>query len=394
MQLALTNTLSVFFFFKLQVSDSQTFGSGGTTGAAAVVNSSDSSCFNANQNVQPDFFYNLDPNNQIVQCTSSRIWWAPANVTGNPTFYGVIPGGDSFEIPFSNPTQKADEGTGFNWVPPVRGGTTFMLGAGDNRGLGSGGSVTYIVAAGNSDTSCLNSTSPSSTAGSPAGGSYPTSTQEAENGGTNSSGKTDTGAIVGGVIGGVVALLALVLVWLFFVRRRRVNRSRGGEKPDLFTDNERPDGEAPAGGYVQPEPYIVPPAHPAPSSEAESGTTAPGSRYGYGVGTGAGAAAATAGGRAGAGSRLSVFSEGQTEGGDSTYLHLETPHTSEAGTSAGASASAASRKGGAPPVLRPVNIIQHEDAGAPPERESNDAEGEEPETVELPPAYTNIRKDA
>ena len=37
--------------------------------------------------------------------------------------------------------------------------------------------------------------------------------------------------------------------------------------------------------------------------------------------------------------------------------------------------------------LRPVNIIQHDDAG--PSEEPTSAG--EPETIELPPAYTNIR---
>ena len=40
-----------------------------------------------------------------------------------------------------------------------------------------------------------------------------------------------------------------------------------------------------------------------------------------------------------------------------------------------------------PSPLRPVNVIQHEDAGP-----SLPADTAEPETVELPPAYTNIRK--
>jgi hypothetical protein len=40
-----------------------------------------------------------------------------------------------------------------------------------------------------------------------------------------------------------------------------------------------------------------------------------------------------------------------------------------------------------PPSLRPVNVIQHEDAGP-----SLPADNQEAETVELPPAYTNIRK--
>jgi hypothetical protein len=46
------------------------------------------------------------------------------------------------------------------------------------------------------------------------------------------------------------------------------------------------------------------------------------------------------------------------------------------------------RKSAAIPQLRPVNIIQHDDAGP-----SEDLSGEAgSETIELPPAYTNIRQ--
>lgn len=46
------------------------------------------------------------------------------------------------------------------------------------------------------------------------------------------------------------------------------------------------------------------------------------------------------------------------------------------------------RKSPAPPSFRPVNIVQHEDAGP-----SAGAE-EEAETIELPPAYTHIKSSA
>jgi hypothetical protein len=56
-----------------------------------------------------------------------------------------------------------------------------------------------------------------------------------------------------------------------------------------------------------------------------------------------------------------------------------------------ASGSSLTRKSAAgPSALRPVNIVQHDDAGPPEEA----AHGEEPETIELPPAYTNIKKPA
>jgi hypothetical protein len=67
------------------------------------------------------------------------------------------------------------EGTGFPWDPSIRAGTTLILVGGDNRGNGSGGSTTNLVSAGiQSNISCLSNASPSSTAGNPAGGTYPT----------------------------------------------------------------------------------------------------------------------------------------------------------------------------------------------------------------------------
>ena len=96
-------------------------------------------------------------------------------------FYGVIPGGDSFNIPqgslstvdpnISGPTQP---GTGFSWTVDITSGTNVIFVGGDDRGIGSGGSAGFTVAP-FPNSSCLSGTSPSSTPGNPAGG-YPTST--------------------------------------------------------------------------------------------------------------------------------------------------------------------------------------------------------------------------
>ncbi|KAL5522641.1 hypothetical protein ACEPAG_8659 [Sanghuangporus baumii] len=361
--------------FVAVVSDSQNFGSGGTSSAATVADSSDSSCFDASQNVQADFFFNTVPLNQFVQCEQSRIWWDPNTVQGQPTFYGVIPGGDSFNVTVGDLTTVSGQGLGFNWTPNIRGGTTLIVGAGDNRGLGAGGSVTYIVAAGNGNTTCLDNSSPSSTAGSPAGGSYPTSTSEAENSRPDNH-SSNTGAIAGGVVAGVVVVCAFVLVLLFLRRRKRQNLSTK-ERPDLFTDNEHPsDAQGEIARLAPPEPYIVP-SEPARSEwgssahEYGTGTGVPSSSYGYGVGAGAGS-----GDRRASAYSLSTGTEGEFLMRPGTP---QTAATSAAGTSV-------SRKGPAP-VLRPVNIIQHEDAG------TTIGDDQEPETVELPPAYTNIRRE-
>lgn len=81
-------------------------------------------------------------------------------------------------------TSVSGEGLGFFWVPTVRSGTTLILGGGFPDDLGAGGSVQTSVAAGiNPNSSCLTDTSPSSTPGSPAGGSYPTGLNSGTTGG-------------------------------------------------------------------------------------------------------------------------------------------------------------------------------------------------------------------
>ena len=73
-----------------QVSDSRAFGSGGTSVAATVTESSDASCYDSTQSVSPDFFYNIQPVNQIVQCQASRLWWLPTTVQGYVEFRFVF----------------------------------------------------------------------------------------------------------------------------------------------------------------------------------------------------------------------------------------------------------------------------------------------------------------
>lgn len=284
-----------------------------------------------------------------------------------PKFLGVIPGGQSFAIPEVEITNIQSQGTGFSWTPSLRGGTTFILIGGDNRGAGSAGSVLNTVSSGvNNIGTCLNDQSPSSTPGSPAGGSYPTG----PNGGVGGDGGGNsnvTGPIVGGVVGGVVLIAALILLYLYF-RRQADNRRRSlaKERPITIDDEDEEESPGSQNRYrpneqpqnYQPEPFLL--SEPSvydgrTSSDALSmgrplsgytttsfSTEVLGSMYGYGVG--------------------------------------------------GASAvpSSVSRKGGAPKPMRPVNIVQHEDAGP---SEPPPPPGE-PDTIELPPAYTNIRHDS
>jgi len=325
-----------------------------------VTSSSDNSCFDATTNVSPEFVFSIEPPNQIVQCVSTRIWWDKAKVKGTPNFLGLIPGGQSFAIPESQITDVPAQGTGFSWTPSIRGGTTLIIVGGDNRGNGTAGSSLNIVSSGTENIgSCLSNSSPSSTPGSPAGGSYPTSTTGSGVGGGTAS-KTNIGAIVGGVVGGVVALIAIALLLLFFRRRSRVHKKQKERPVDLLNYDE---GDEPQGGahgnnrnelpeYYQPEPFTVPDPTVASTYDGEHGGTS---------------------------------SDARPLSGYTTTSRSGTPELLSA-YGAGSSTTGGGRKG---PMrqMRPVNIIQHDDAGP---RES--PKDTEVETVELPPAYTNIRQ--
>lgn len=337
------------------VSDSSGFGSGGTSASAVVTSSSDTSCYDPTQNVAPPFTFSIEPANQIVQCQPTRLYWDNSKAEGTVNFLGVIPGGQSFSIPQSAVTDQSAQGfgTGFSWTPSVRSGTTLIIVGGDNRGTGTAGSILITVSSGaTSNNTCLSDSSPSSTAGNPAGGTYPTSVTGAGTGGSASGGSSNIGAIVGGVVGGLAFLIAVVLVLLFFYRRRRLHKQEKEKPVDLLLDDDGDDrtraqsrNELPQ--FYRPEPFLVP--DPTVTS-----------------------------------------TDGQT---DSDGRRLSFTSTSRSGTpdalSSSGPSSTTTRKGGYPKHLRPVNIIQHDDAGP----SAALKEEQEAETIELPPAYTKIRQD-
>jgi len=335
--------------FVAVVSDSTGFGTGGTGVATTVSDSSDSSCYNPNQQVEaPAFAYSIVPSGQLVQCTPTRIWWDPTKVQGTPKFQGVIPGGQSFEVPQGSITTVPEQGTGFSWTPSIRAGSTVMLVGGDDRGTGNAGSSFYIVSQNvtTNDSSCINNNSPSSTPGTPAGAMHPTGTTNVPSGGSG----TPVGAIVGGVVGGLAGLVAIALAFIFYMRRRRFQRANK-ERPALFQDN---DDDGPSERrenlphYYEPEPFTLP-------EPTDAGST-----------------------------RASTDNRRHSE---LTYMTDLGFGAQRAGTPDGGTVLTGSSRKSPLPTLRPVNVIQHEDAGP-----SGGPGEEDAETVELPPAYTNLRK--
>jgi len=83
------------------------------------------------------------------------------------------------------------------------------------------------------------------------------------------------------------------------------------------------------------------------------------------------------------GSRYGTLDRGQSALSD---MRSTTPDY-EMGMLGTSTIPSSSRKSHMPRQLRPVNVIQHDDAGA-----ADEVPDGEPETVELPPAYTNIQK--
>lgn len=151
----------------------------------------------------------------------------------------------------------------------------------------------------------------------------------------------------------MAGLLIIAFLAFFWFRRRRAQQA-SKERPSLFIDHDDeaptsqfPHGELPV--YYEPEPFTASEPTEHASTHRPSNT---------------------------------IDRSERPTSQSLTYLSDPQRVASPDGTSTGVS-----RKSPLPPSLRPVNVIQHEDAGP-----SVPADNTEQETVELPPAYTNIRK--
>lgn len=156
-----------------------------------------------------------------------------------------------------------------------------------------------------------------------------------------------------------------------FILRRRARRSSKERPVDLLHDD--PDDYAdqpPLTDLPQyrPEPFLA-----TEPTEASSSAYTPDETGRLSV----------------TGSRFGGFSDRRTSALSLSDIPSARSGTPDRDTFSAAvpSGSMASRKSPMPRQMRPVNIIQHEDAGP-----SDDVESPQHETIELPPAYTHIRK--
>ncbi|KAH7345240.1 hypothetical protein B0J17DRAFT_638960 [Rhizoctonia solani] len=381
----ITGTTDSFIFnypaasrFVAMMSDATGIGTGGTSAIIAVGGSgTKSDCLQSSASA-PQFYLFLDPL-KPYQCGNTNISWGdgPGGPPVGPvSVYNIVPGGQSRAFDIPSGATSINWNTNIRWVifrhNFIRGfieyfcstNTTIMFVAGDSRGPGTGGSSELLtIGSGSSD--CIDASSPSSTQQPPAGGintaggSTPTSTP-------SGGGSGNTGAIVGGVIGGVAGLVIILLILLFFYRRHKHHKNSGTRpmKPDLIDPSEdrQHTGEERPGLY-EPEPFIMPPPEfDIETSSHHSLHTAHDGRRPSNAGT-------VPGGHTRAPSRLSVTTASELGG---------VPPSSQ-GT----------RKTGMPPTsFRAVNFIQHDDGG------EVEPTTQDPETIELPPAYTDFRSKA
>ncbi|WVW79265.1 hypothetical protein I302_101232 [Kwoniella bestiolae CBS 10118] len=218
--------------FLVTMSDSQGFGTGGTTSVLTVGSSSDSSCIPSSLNY--DFTFAISPDSNPSSCSSMSVTWLE-NATEPVSLFGLIPHGTAFQIPIDQNSNSYD------WTVDIRENTQFLLFMSDSGQYQTGGSTDlYRVQSGGND-NCITSSSPTTASGdsmtyatsataqpsasvSGVGGS----SQGGSSGGGGSS--TNTGAIVGGTVGGVAFLVLLALLLFFCIKRKA--RSKDDSRSD------------------------------------------------------------------------------------------------------------------------------------------------------------------
>ncbi|WVQ93283.1 hypothetical protein IAU59_000350 [Kwoniella sp. CBS 9459] len=221
--------------FLVAMSDSNGFGTGGTTSVLTVGSSTDSSCLPSSLNY--DFFFSLNPDSNPASCSSMGISW-PDNATEPVGLYGLIPHGSAWSIPIDQSS------TSYNWQVDIASETRFLLFMSDNGPYQTGGSSPlYQVQSG--ETGCINDNSPKIAAGGEAmtwattASSHAATASVSGVGGNSSGGSNEgsssshTGAIVGGTVGGVAFLVLLAILLFFCIKRRARNRSDRDSDPGL-----------------------------------------------------------------------------------------------------------------------------------------------------------------
>ncbi|KAK7694758.1 hypothetical protein QCA50_001946 [Cerrena zonata] len=244
--------------FLATMSDASGFGTGGTSDVLKVGASvGNQNCNTTDPGV--DFFFEL--NTALQQCRPFTF----DNYVGAQqpiTITGIIPGGQSFILnPPTGPTS-------FDWVADVAAGTSIMFVLTDSKGRKGGSSDIRPVSV-SDDTTCLDSTSPTSASITPS----PTGSQAASTGVTSPTSGADntssshkvSGAVIAGAIAAVLFAIATIVVLVIFVMRRRKNE--GHQRFGSIDLNDSPPGPI--------DLHNAPVINPYPMTPSTRSTTSP-----------------------------------------------------------------------------------------------------------------------
>ncbi|KAJ7487532.1 hypothetical protein B0H11DRAFT_2013750 [Mycena galericulata] len=224
--------------FVATLSDSTGFGAGGSTGLLSVGKSLGGSCNTTSPGLAFSFSLPVAPQ----QCQPYEFTdYIESGARAPVTIYGVIPGGDSFILnPPSGPKT-------YNWVADVFNGTQIVFSMVDSSFQQGGSFLATVEPSG--DSSCINSTSPSSTIDLSAS---PTSTTSPSSSSTPTPASSSTGAIAGSVMGAIILLAVLITLGLFFLRQRqeKIKARMAGGSEFRRTSNTHP--------YMSPSNLVTP----------------------------------------------------------------------------------------------------------------------------------------
>ncbi|KAL1748471.1 hypothetical protein HDZ31DRAFT_79604 [Schizophyllum fasciatum] len=213
---------------------------------------------------EPNTEYQFELNSALQQCRPYV--FSGYNTANKPvTIYGIIPLGDLIVL------QTDSSDNWYQWTANVAEGTSIIFLMVDYSGKSGGASDTKLVGA-SDDSSCLNDSSPTTTA---------TPSASSDN---DSGSHISIGAIAGTVLGCLVFLAVVVTLGLFYLRKRAGDRQPWEPKKRrqslavLEVDPpsyDRHQGEfMPSGGQYDADPFIVPPpvTYQPPSSASASDT--------------------------------------------------------------------------------------------------------------------------
>jgi len=194
------------------MSDATGFATGGISPLLTVGPASLGETCNTSQ-ADAQFYFTID--NTLEECRPFTFSEYP-NATQPVTIYAVVPGGSGIE--FNPPT-----GPEFVWNPANVPANTSMLFYMTDAQSHTGGASGIMVSHATGDTSCINSTSPSTTgvAASSTLIRAPTSTSSPVSG----SKKISAGVISGIVVGGMIGLIGFAALVAFLFRRRNYKSS-------------------------------------------------------------------------------------------------------------------------------------------------------------------------